>query len=686
MALCRITGIVYLPSGEIAARREVTFVKEPDSVTADYLGAVLPEPIRTRTDNDGSIDLTLITGNYYGFILGRGGHNKYTFRAIVPESATADFADLIAAVDPVEPLPSWLQQVIDARDEARASEVAAGVSAGDAADSADLAAALTAESPQSWADFARFLGYADGKVVWYNGVQFVRDRASDILGLASGPGWKPQGAWQPEHFGAVGDGVADDTAAVRAWAANPGRITARNEYAVSSQIDVVSTRIDATGARFVFAGSGFPRVFRLITPKSRWINGEIDGNMLASCGVYSEVGGKVEGVYIHSLRHTLGQVVGVWMVGPEGGEVIDCEFDDLSATGNGTGGDGPGACRAIVGSSTTAMNAPFRFIGNTCSGIAGEEGDVIQILVFDGTFPLMSAKWSVVKGNDMRGFNRRGVKIQASDVIIEDNYADANGVVSGLGPQNVLEGIGGNNLIFRRNITTASPGMRGVYATQSLAPELLTGIVFQDNIHNGGAGQDGFVAVGLSQAVLSGNITNGGRRAVVMSDCANTLLQGNVATQSVTDGTYVDFDIGSTNNRIIVDSNYSLGGTMYGAVSAGAPNSLFRNTVSMRQTGAVVVTTAGAVNSLVDGTVGCTSAGGVVALNSEAATAVSRNFQLGTFGINLGAGDIWVSGDPTTTRPERYHMRGTAAWNGGTGPINGWRCTVAGIPGTWVAF
>lgn len=52
---------------------------------------------------------------------------------------------------------------------------------------------LISEAPHSWADFARFLGYADGKVVWFAGGQYVRDRAADMSGLETGPGWRPLG-------------------------------------------------------------------------------------------------------------------------------------------------------------------------------------------------------------------------------------------------------------------------------------------------------------------------------------------------------------------------------------------------------------------------------------------------------------------------------------------------------------
>lgn len=174
MALCHVTGIVYLPDGTVAARREVAFYKLPDNVTADYLGAVVPEPVVTRTDNDGAIDVNLITGNYHGYTLDRNGSNRYQFKAVVPEAATADFSDLISATDPIEPMPAWLQQAIEARDDARAE---ADRAEGEA-DRAEAAATEAALYEGPWLDNVAAL-LADPTLTYGPGAAHVQ--AGDIV-------------------------------------------------------------------------------------------------------------------------------------------------------------------------------------------------------------------------------------------------------------------------------------------------------------------------------------------------------------------------------------------------------------------------------------------------------------------------------------------------------------------------
>ena len=59
---------------------------------------------------------------------------------------------------------------------------------------------VSKQNPKSWADFSRFMVIPDGSVVAFNGVQFVRDRASNIAGLGPGAGWKPFGVTRQAHF------------------------------------------------------------------------------------------------------------------------------------------------------------------------------------------------------------------------------------------------------------------------------------------------------------------------------------------------------------------------------------------------------------------------------------------------------------------------------------------------------
>lgn len=145
-------------------------------------------------------------------------------------------------------------------------------SADDALNYADMASRYATESPQSWDDFALFDGYADGKVVLFNGVQFERDTAADIPGLPAGAGWRPFGAISPEHFGAIGDGVADDTQPLRdafSWAGASGTklVSLGDIYRTTGSIDHEgSIDADMTASEVFADFSGVPFILKDFEP------------------------------------------------------------------------------------------------------------------------------------------------------------------------------------------------------------------------------------------------------------------------------------------------------------------------------------------------------------------------------------------------------------------------------------
>lgn len=148
MALCRITGVVYTPDGGVAGSRFVTFVRDVgERVESGYMGAISPDPVRTRTNADGSIDVSLITGYYYGFVESHGRKREYKFRVGVPDASTAEFSDILDITSGAVEVPAWLQQAFDARDDAEAAVVQTGAdvsAAQEAAAAADESAMIAA--------------------------------------------------------------------------------------------------------------------------------------------------------------------------------------------------------------------------------------------------------------------------------------------------------------------------------------------------------------------------------------------------------------------------------------------------------------------------------------------------------------------------------------------------------------
>ena len=79
MALCRITGTVYLPNGQPAASQEIQFYKADTKIKAGYLGAILPDVVTIITSATGELAVDLITGHYKMY----GKTNKTTSYGVV---------------------------------------------------------------------------------------------------------------------------------------------------------------------------------------------------------------------------------------------------------------------------------------------------------------------------------------------------------------------------------------------------------------------------------------------------------------------------------------------------------------------------------------------------------------------------------------------------------------------------
>ena len=129
MALCRVTGTLYVPSGEPAASYVLYLTRLNKSVVADYNGSVVPEVVRVPVGRDGAVDFEILTGSYYGIARPCGSSDGFAFNFAVPDAATAAFEACIDAIAPPNPPPEWLQRVEDAVSAAEAAAAAAQASA-----------------------------------------------------------------------------------------------------------------------------------------------------------------------------------------------------------------------------------------------------------------------------------------------------------------------------------------------------------------------------------------------------------------------------------------------------------------------------------------------------------------------------------------------------------------------------
>lgn len=239
-----------------------------------------------------------------------------------------------------------------------------------------------------------------------------------------------------KDFGAVGDGVTDDTAAIRLALSS----TSISIYFPPGDYRIVDANQDGTP---VLVSSVMNRV--LFGP----------GRITATAAVYKalEVSGNNSSIHLHF--HGNNQIMIALVVTGDGCDVSGSSFFDLfapantytavgvhadfdgtssgdksilitgnsfrniQAVGDGIGGNGVGLSRAVLLSGDQDIIKTSIISNNIIIGVTGEEGDAIAVISSNGSafldFPVL------ISGNTVTTWTRRAVKIQSNKATISGN-------------------------------------------------------------------------------------------------------------------------------------------------------------------------------------------------------------------------------------------------------------------------
>lgn len=110
MALCTVTGTVYLPTGEVARSRVFVFSPASRAIYPDNFGGVLPDPVWVKTNRDGLLSVVLLTGAY------TIQSDVYSGSVVVPDEDSASFYSILGGDSPLPGPPTVLLDPIASPD------------------------------------------------------------------------------------------------------------------------------------------------------------------------------------------------------------------------------------------------------------------------------------------------------------------------------------------------------------------------------------------------------------------------------------------------------------------------------------------------------------------------------------------------------------------------------------------
>lgn len=491
---------------------------------------------------------------------------------------------------------------------------------------------------------------------------------------------------EASDFGAVGDGVTDDTAALQAWLDAPGPVRRLHDGIYRITAPLVSSE---PGRRIIMDGATLiastPDMGMLdVTGDDCYITPHLDGAGIARYGLHvTGAACEVAGGRIRDFSSDE-QTTGIRADTVGGIHIHHTRISDVHSTGNGTIGDGPGASRAITIAGTGGPATGNNIIDtNILERITGEEGDAIH-LVFDPS-PAVDAK-ARITGNIIRDVSRRAVKLQAGGVVVANNVYEHDGAAP-TAPSALIDVQYASDCDVTGNVLDARH-FTGIQVTGTAADPAARTTITGNRVTGSGATVYGINAIYCTDLVIGGNTVRDAIGPIRAEHVAGLIVEGNTLRGGDPGAFTVGIKVVANCTKAVVRGNVAFDGPRTVLVENGSPGALVEGNYSHAITNTNVIRgTAQAVGSVYRAN--SSTSPGIAAFGPLPNQSVSQTYNSNAEGqAGAGADVLWTTGDPTTALPGRVSSRGDIAYNRtpAAGGVLGWVCVTAGTPGTWKAI
>ena len=360
----------------------------------------------------------------------------------------------------------------------------------------------------------------------------------------------------PYFYGAVGDGVSDDSDALQAWLDSGSRNFASGTYLVSRTLEVERDDVHVVGSgKVTVLLSGSDHRFLTIRGDRAHVgNFTIDGQHRATGGVY--VYGEDATVTHLTVHDCVNPVTAraIHVEGPGGSLIQNNVIRNMRAHGDGNLGDGNGMARAIVVYNPGPATKPTIVANNLMVGIWGEEGDAITVLhTVAGSNHYVDGK-TTVENNVFDGASRRFIKVQSANCTVQGNTIDDSHNVSIVNPASCINFINSpgatvmNNTVYNKRLTA------GIFLNSTTPAH---GATVANNTVVSMDSSNAIYSSGYDNAKFTGNTLEIGRGRAISTSGNNIVMTGNVAngTTRTESGSPRTFVITGSGTRGVMANN-----------------------------------------------------------------------------------------------------------------------------------
>ena len=356
-----------------------------------------------------------------------------------------------------------------------------------------------------------------------------------------------------KDFGAVGDGVTDDTVAIQAALNTAAKAVyfPQGSYVVNSA--TTSPALTSSVADRVIYGVGRITATQTIR-KAFYITGNrtefslsCDGNQ--KIGIFAHFA--CEDPYVHNCTikglyspADTGEVNGVRITldGLDAGAVVsDNNFYNLESVGDTTGGNGIGMSRAVIVEADSDIDKQIVIANNTIRSITGEEGDAIVAISSNGAGTYYKLNL-VIQNNSILDFNRRGIKVQCSGARILGNTLRNTWSSDQGNMQCVIDLVQGGSHYVINNILDGCKYIAQIKANEDVTP--ISDITISQNIITGIGAEtpNGLIYLRTS----SGSNVTVSNNTILCSAYAGTAIAVINTDKVFIDGNRIDIATGGT--------------------------------------------------------------------------------------------------------------------------------------------